>query len=420
MSWTTAADLKAQLNRLWERGELLRPLVADDGAGASVFTLRLRLKGPGSADLADRFEAVRAWIAELTAVPRLRIEWRAVNHRVLGPQRLPEAIWVDTLDDALALIGRRGDASRFSACATLTRSRQPALLDWLGRRPLQAIALAEDWERLLAVVDWLSRHPRPGVYIRQVDIPGIHSKFIEAHRGVLSELFDLVLPAATVDAERVGVGRFAARYGFLDKPNRIRFRLLDDAVPLLPGPARADITLDTESFARLAIPVEHVFITENETNFLAFPDTAASLVVFGAGYGWDALARAEWLGACTLHYWGDIDTHGFAILDQLRSRFGNVASFLMDRATLMAHETFWGEEPDPVMHDLPRLTESERDLFNDLRDNRIRKGLRLEQERIGFKWVETALADALLDNSGRTVEKTLPARRLSQFPGQGT
>jgi hypothetical protein len=189
---------------------------------------------------------------------------------------------------------------------------------------------------------------------------------------------------------------------------------------LLPGPVRADVTLDAEAFARLAIPIQHVFITENETNFLAFPDAAASLVVFGAGYGWEALSRAEWLGACTLHYWGDIDTHGFAILDQLRGRCGQVASFLMDRATLMAHETFWGEEPDQVMHDLPRLTASERALFDDLRDNRIRKGLRLEQERIGFGWVETALADALLDKSGLAVEKTLLARCVPRFPREFT
>jgi hypothetical protein len=212
------------------------------------------------------------------------------------------------------------------------------------------------------------------------------------------------LPAEAVAADRVGVGRFAARYGFLDKPNRVRFRLLDDAIPLLPGPARADVTLDAESFARLALPIRRVFITENETNFLAFPDAAASLVVFGAGYGWDTLARAEWLATCTLHYWGDIDTHGFAILDQLRGRFGQVVSFLMDRATLMAHETLWGEEPDQVTHDLPRLTESERALFDDLRDNRIGKGLRLEQERIGFHWVETALAADVVDNTCRTME----------------
>jgi hypothetical protein len=114
--------------------------------------------------------------------------------------------------------------------------------------------------------------------------------------------------------------------------------------------------------------------------------------VFGAGYGWDALAKAEWLRQCKLHYWGDIDTHGFAILDQLRSRFGHVESFLMDRPTLLAHETLWGEEADQVLHDLPRLTETERALFDDLRDNRIRNNLRLEQERIGFGMVSAALA----------------------------
>jgi hypothetical protein len=119
------------------------------------------------------------------------------------------------------------------------------------------------------------------------------------------------------------------------------------------------------------------------------------MVVFGAGYGWEALARAAWLARCSLHYWGDIDTHGFAILDQLRGRFDHVESFLMDRDTLLAHRAFWGEERDQVVHDLPRLTETERALFDDLRDNRIRKGLRLEQERVGFGWVEAALGRIL-------------------------
>ena len=92
-----------------------------------------------------------------------------------------------------------------------------------------------------------------------------------------------------------------------------------------------------------------------------------------------------------VHYWGDIDTHGFAILDQLRGRLPAVRSFLMDRATLDAHQAQWGEEPDPVIHDLPRLTTEEQTLFDDLRDNRIRVGLRLEQERVGFQWLTAAL-----------------------------
>jgi len=34
----------------------------------------------------------------------------------------------------------------------------------------------------------------------------------------------------------------------------------------------------------------------------------------------------------------------------------------------------------------------ERTLYGELRDNRLSPNLRLEQERIGFGWVETALA----------------------------
>ncbi|WP_295385126.1 DUF3322 domain-containing protein [uncultured Thiodictyon sp.] len=390
MNWTTPVDLKAQLRRLWERGELLRPLVTDEPR----FPLRLTLKCPSSTELAEQFESVRGWIADLMAVAHWRIEWREVNHRVLGSQRLPQSIWVDTLDDAVALIGKRRETERFIELLAFTRSHQAALLAWVGKRPLQAIELSAPWPHLIAVVDWLTAHPRPGIYLRQVDIPGVHSKFIEAHRGVLSELLDLVLPPEAIDSARTGIGQFAARFGFLDKPTRIRFRVLDARLAILPGSVWPDVTLDAESFARLAVPLQRVFITENETNFLAFPSVAHSIAIFGAGYGWEALAQAKWLGRCPIHYWGDIDTHGFAILDQLRCRFDQVASFLMDRQTLVAHEALWGEEPEQVSHDLPRLTESEAELFNALRDNRIRKGLRLEQERVGFQWVMAAL-DAL-------------------------
>jgi hypothetical protein len=36
---------------------------------------------------------------------------------------------------------------------------------------------------------------------------------------------------------------------------------------------------------------------------------------------------------------------------------------------------------------LRRLTSDEPDLYDDLRDKRIRAGLRLEQEHIGFHWL---------------------------------
>lgn len=389
MSWTTPADLRAQVQRLWDRGDLLRAAVTDTVS----WPLRLTLKAPSASDLSDRFESVRNWARAIADTPQVRIEWREWRHRVQGMQRLPAAVWLDTLQDALAFIGKARQAQRYTALWQQTAAAQPALLAWLSRRPLQALELAERWERLLAVVAWLQAHPRPAVYLRQVDVPGVDSKFIEAHRGVLAELLDVALPPEVIERDATGVAQFTRRFGFLDKPVRIRFRLLDPLLPSLPGcEGLPDITLDTGSFASLKLPVRHVFITENEINFLAFPPTADAIVVFGAGYGWEALARAEWLQRCQLHYWGDIDTHGFAILDQLRGHFPGAASFLMDRDTLLAHRLHWGEEPDPVRHELARLTPEETAVYDDLRFDRHQPRLRLEQERVGFGWLCDRLA----------------------------
>ncbi|MDP3617040.1 MAG: DUF2220 family protein [Rhodoferax sp.] len=394
MSWTSAADLRTQVQKLWDKGDLLRPCVH----GEAMLPRRLRLVGPTSTELTERFDEVRAWMVDLRqastqrGAPRYRIVLREFRHRVLGSNAVPDEVWLDTLDDALALIGKQKDAKRFASLVQLTREQHPALLPWLEKRPLNALALADVWPRLLEVISWLYAHPRPGIYLRQVDITGVDSKFIEAYRGVLSELLDLALPLDAIDASASGASQFCRRYGFKDKPLRIRFRLLDPRVVLLPDGCEQDIGVTQAAFERLDLPVSWVFITENEVNFLAFPPLAGSMVIFGAGYGFEVLAGAQWLQQRSIYYWGDIDTHGFAILDQLRAQLPHAHSLLMDRPTLLAHAAQWGEEPQPLLRDLPRLTDEERALFDELRDNRLRARLRLEQERIGFGWLQQALA----------------------------
>ena len=388
MNWTNRGELRAQLQRTWDRGKLL----AETVTGESSFPRRLTLKAPTAAQMADDFDAVRAWIADLRALPNYRIEMRERRHRVLGMNQVPSAVWVDSLDAALTILGKRREFERFSALVERTRARRPDLLDWMTRKPHKALALVDEWDRLLDVIDWLATHPRPGIYLRQVDIPGVHSKFIEAYRSVLVQWLDLVLPPEVINTSARGVSGFSRRYGFLEKPQRIRLRGLDTACPLLDRFVNADITLDADSFTRLQPTVSQVFITENEINFLAFPPVDDSLLVFGAGYGFEVLAQADWLAHCQVYYWGDIDTHGFAILDQLRAHVPHARSLLMDRATLLAFEDQWGIEETQTQRDLPRLDADECVLYDDLRDNRIRSNLRLEQERIAFSRVEDALS----------------------------
>jgi hypothetical protein len=145
----------------------------------------------------------------------------------------------------------------------------------------------------------------------------------------------------------------------------------------------------------LSPAADHVFITENEINGLAFPRLPRCMVLFGLGYGVENLAGIPWLTHKTVHYWGDIDTHGFAMLDRLRRFLPDARSLLMDRETLTAHRDQWVEEPAPARKDLARLTASERELYQDLLTDRLGPRVRLEQERIAFGCVMQGLEAAV-------------------------
>lgn len=387
MSWTRPADLQAQVQRLWDRGDLPRALCQP---AAMTWPLRLTLKRPSSTDMAERFDTVRGWVQALASAPGIRLDWREVAHRVQGRQRMPDAAYVDSLEAALALIDRTGDAARIAALWRQTEAVQPGLLPWLADNALRVLALEPVWPRLLAVVAWMQAHPRPGLYLRQLEVPGVDTKFIEAHQATLRHLLALALPPEAIAADATG---FAARFGFLDKPVRLRFRLLDPELLPLPGwHGLSDITLTAACFAALDLPLCDVIVTENETNFLALPPRPGTMAIFGAGYGWEALSQARWLQHLPVHYWGDIDTHGFHILDRLRAHLPHVASLLMDEATLLRHRLHWTHEPQPVRTALTRLTDAEAALYKALCEDRFAPGLRLEQERIGFSHVQNALA----------------------------
>ncbi|MFN3984358.1 MAG: DUF3322 domain-containing protein [Rhodocyclaceae bacterium] len=399
--WTTPAELRAHTEKLWNQGKLLAALCE----AGPAFPLRLPLKTPDSRALADDFAAVRAWSAALLDASvgegrgGYRVVLREVRHRVIGTNRLPAEVWLDTPEDAFALIGRDDDARRFGAVLGLVVEREPALRQWISRRPLKALELAgakrgqNDWPRLLDVVAWLRANPQPGCYLRQVDLPGVDTKFIERHQGVLTELFDIALLPPSIESGARGQAGFARRYGFRDKPERIRLRFLDAAVSPLPALRDHDLTLTAGDLGRLCPPVRRVFITENEVNFLAFPGHPRSLVLFGGGYGFAALVPAQWLHDCEVYYWGDIDTHGFAILSQLRAILPHACSLLMDRDTLLAHREQWVAEPRPAIAELAGLRPDESALYRTLCDDCLGNAVRLEQERIRFGVLEAALAN---------------------------
>lgn len=382
-AWTTPAVIRATLQRWWDDGRLLGARVR----GANLFPCELALRQPSVAQMAERFDEARAWIRALEEGEGYRIVWRDINHRQLGRNRVPDRVCIDSDEDAFGLLGRRADVRRFDQLALLTLQAFPALRDWLARRALVVLEQAAAWERVLVCLRWLVAHPRPALYLRQLDIPGVDTKFIEARRPLLGELLDILLPAGAVASE---ARQFEPRYGLLSKPALLRFRILD-AAHAIGG--LMDLTVPVAQFAGLATAVERVFITENEINFLAFPDVPSALVIFGGGYGIERIADIGWLGERELVYWGDIDTHGFAILDRLRASFPHVRSLMMDAHTLHAHRHLWGQEEigKRYLGQLQRLERQEHGLFEALRSDQLGERVRMEQERIGFGHVRCAL-----------------------------
>jgi hypothetical protein len=388
-SWTTPRDLRDQVTSMWNRGRILAAGIT----GEPLFPLKLTMRRPDATALGQSFEAVRGWIRELEENSRsdrgfgYDIEWADINHRQLGRNRVPGRISVPTESDALRLIGKEKEGRQFRKLAEATMGQFPSLALWVARKPLVLLDNADDWPRILAVLGWFRVHPRSNLYLRQVDIPGVDTKFVEARKPLFSELLDIVLERNN-DPPPGAPQTFEQKYGLRAKPQIIRFRALDRRLAVA---GLADIAIPASDFTALNIAARHVFITENEVNGLAFPDFAGAIVIFGLGYSVDLLRSASWLAATQIHYWGDIDTHGFAMLDRLRSAFPGARSLLMDRETLMAHHALWVREQTPSRASLSRLAADEQALFDDLVHDRLGEKVRLEQERVSYAFLERGL-----------------------------
>ncbi|UUZ46629.1 DUF2220 domain-containing protein [Massilia sp. B-10] len=147
-----------------------------------------------------------------------------------------------------------------------------------------------------------------------------------------------------------------------------------------------------DELGRLGLAPATVFIVENLQSGLALEELPGAVAFTGLGYGVELLRQIPWIAGARCVYWGDIDTHGLAILAKARQFLPELASVLMDVETLLRAPTLWSNEPrqdlaaDPVY-----LTDAELDLYQGLRQQRWGQNIRLEQERLAWDHVAAVL-----------------------------
>ncbi len=384
----TPGEVKAKAAKVWQSGRLLSAQLT----GEALFPLEIPFRKVTAKQALESFSEVRAWVTALREGSKDRqgfgytLEFTAINHRQLGEQHFPARIVFDTPSDLLRTIGKQRDFARFCDLAQQTLTAYPALRPWLEQTPFKLLENPGAWPRILTVCAYFLQNPAPRRYLRELDIPGVDSKFVEQNRRILREALDILLPPEAIDqtvTTLVGSG-FERRFGLSYDEPLVRLRLLD---PALAAPfGLSDLSIPLSQFFSFAPPCTRIFITENKTNGLSFPPVKGALVIFGLGYGIQVLKETSWLREKEIDYWGDIDTHGFAILSQLRGYFPQTRSMLMDRDTLLAFRHLWvAEEFDKrCLAELPGLDVEERRLYQELRENVFGDHVRLEQERIAF------------------------------------
>jgi hypothetical protein len=379
--WTTPDDIVDKVRRRWNDGTLLHA----HATNAPFDVIVIPLRGPKPSEIGDDLGAVRDWVALLDRGRRddrrYTLKWQTIGGRRIGRNELPARAVVSTFDQAWALLGVRETVRRFDEVLAVVGGH-PAVRTWVIGHPHRALELHDDLPSLLAAFTWLDSHRDSGLYLREISTPGVDTKFAERHRVVLAAMLDVPSTASG----------FLSALGLRSKPEFVRLR---PAPTLgLPRPA-TELAMRATELAELSIQPRTAIVVENEISYLSVDVPRDGLVLWGKGFEVDRVGRLPWLADVDVVYWGDVDTHGFAILDRLRAWLPQTRSVMMDRETLMTHRDRWGSEERPATSSLTRLTRVEQDLFADLVTDALGERVRLEQERVDWRWAEQRLAAAL-------------------------
>jgi hypothetical protein len=360
-------------------------------AGESLWPLEVALGAPTEQAALRQVDGVRAWVSAWQGWQGVgTLSWCERRWKALGVQRLPEKLALRGPEDVAMWIGESARWERAQSRYRALIARWPVLAQQLPRYfDVLADYSDADYQRLTEMLDWIASHPYSNLYPRQLPVSGLDSKWLDGRKGLLTDLVAAIQEDSSSDLD------FYQRCGLKAPPLLVRMRVLDQSLRAHVGGV-GDITAPVDDLAGISWPVSHVFIVENLQTGLAMSDMPGAVVFMRLGYNVDVLARLPWLARARCMYWGDLDTHGFAILHRARSYIPELQSVLMDEETLLRHKALWVDEA--AQHsaaELTLLTKDEQQLYRDLKQQRWGQNVRLEQERIDWTTAWNVLQGSL-------------------------
>ncbi len=355
-----------------------------------------RISKVKSKDILIRFSEYLKEIDELKSnseevVPLgYRVVWREHTFQKVGSQRIPDKVFIPSLESYLFITDKISEFEVFANNLNTIKLKLPILVNWVTKDPIR-ITKDIDWNKIISVCNYFILNPRPNMYLRQLPIE-VHTKFISDHEALFRSLLDFIIP----DAVNFEGKRFEERYNLLFDEALIRIRYLDPKIS--PFKEISYLTFTRSELKHYQPSCDYIFVVENKMNFLTLPFIENSISIWsGGGFSISLIQNIEWIKDKTIFYWGDLDEHGFEILNQFKTFFPKTRSILMEKSLLTQHKIYITEGKQSKAVQLPALDSNETEVFELIRESNIR----LEQEKIPQDFVEGYLHNLLLSNHNK-------------------
>lgn len=377
MIFITPDDLREKAKALYQR-RWKAWLLEDNDEGVS-----LSVGPPKERDVLHNAGMFKTWLErwKKEQASGSRIEYRTSHWKSVGQHQIPVKIIFPTRASLTSFAGTTSHWKQLRKRHHTFLTRFPESGPTLTKNPaLLEGPSDEDFTRFLDVLTWFRSHPRSGLFLRQVSVPGVHSKWIENHKRLLR-------PFLTPN-DQASDASFHDVAGLTKEPALILMRLLDEELTRHSGGMKS-FQAGIGDLCQMQWPVKRVFIIENRQTGWALPPVPGAVAFIGLGYGVRLLGKIPWIHGCECYYWGDLDADGMMILDRARSVFPQIRSVLMDFATLSRHKDYQTANRTAAQMSPEHLSHEESLVLTFLQENRIR----LEQEHLPWDYCLEVLSD---------------------------
>ncbi|RUM67967.1 MAG: hypothetical protein DSZ07_07790, partial [Sulfurovum sp.] len=167
----TPKNIIQRLTTIYNRGEHIKAYLTNE-----LFGITIKFKRLSQKDIEQNFSEVRKWIEELNQSP-FDIEFIEINYKSIGKQFIPQKLEINQ-EIFLQQLSKIKIFQKHKRLIEQSIIQFPKLRELLISKPNLIILYDSVWVEILKVCEYFLSNPNPNLYIRELDIAGVDTKFI--------------------------------------------------------------------------------------------------------------------------------------------------------------------------------------------------------------------------------------------------